>query len=314
MNVLVTGAGGFIGRVLCPALVGHGHTVTRILRSGSRNERSHYRATGVIFAEIDSTTDWSEKFVGTEVIVHLAAMVHVMQPKAEAMLEAFREVNVEGSVRLVEAAAAAGVRRVIYLSSIKVNGEETFGQPFAADHAPAPVDAYAMSKCEAEQRLREVEADTGIEIVVIRPPLVYGPGVKGNLRRLADALERGWPMPFGAIRNRRDMVSVYNLCDLICTCVDHPRAAGQTLLVSDGEALSTRQLVRRLAAARGIDPRILSIPVGLLRLFGLLTGSHDQVNRLTGSLEIDSEPTRELLDWSPPDSVEESFARIFADA
>ncbi len=248
---------------------------------------------------------------GIDVIVHLAARVHVLQPNSASTLDEFREVNVEGSSRLVAAAAKAGVNRVVFLSTIKVNGEETFGQPFRADQSPQPAGAYAISKFEAERRLRQLEAETDIDLVIIRPPLVYGPCAKGNLRSLAAAVERGWLLPFGAVRNRRDLVSVYNLCDLIVTCIDHAGAAGQTFLVSDGEPLSTPELVRRLAAASGTVPRLLRLPLAVLRIVGSLSGRTDQVVRLTGNLEIDTGPTREILGWVPPLTVAESFAKMY---
>jgi nucleoside-diphosphate-sugar epimerase len=260
---------------------------------------------------IDSKTDWTGWLDGIDAVIHLAAMVHVMQPWADSVMTEFREVNVEGTARLAAAAAAAGVKRLVYLSSIKVNGEVTFEEPFEADQSPLPLDPYGISKAEAESRLNCVEAETGIATVIIRPPLVYGPGMKGNLLALSNAIDLGIPLPFGAVDNRRDLVSVYNLCDLIAVCVVHDRAAGHVFLTSDNETLSTPELIRHIARARSIEPRLFRVPVPALRWLGRLVGKARQVDRLVGNLEVDTRHTSEILGWRPPLSVSESFAKMY---
>lgn len=312
MRVLVTGANGFVGRILCPFLVERGHEVTRVLRSTT--DENQFAITGKVLnvESIDSGTDWSGLLSNIDVVVHLAAKVHVMNAGSESTLAQYREVNVEGSGRLAMAAAEAGVRRLVYLSSIKVNGEATFDQPFhSADQITSPADSYGISKAEAEARLRQLEKDKGIEVVIIRPPLIYGPDVKGNLRLLSKAIKRRFPLPFGAVNNRRDLVSVYNLCDLISVCVECERAAGQTFLVSDGEPLSTAGLIRYMANAQSITPRLPKVPINLLKIIGVIFGRAAQVQRLTGNLEVDINHTYEVLGWSPPYSVAESFSKMY---
>jgi len=258
-------------------------------------------------------TDWSKALLGVHCVVHCAARVHMMRETAGDPLTAFREVNVVGTRRLAEAAAAAGVRRLVFLSSVKVMGEITrAGRPFRVDDGPQPVDPYGQSKWEAEQALRDVSRNTGMELVVIRPPLVYGPGVRANFLRLMKVVERGWPLPLGAIDNRRSMVALDNLVDLVALCVRHPQAAGQTFFVSDGIDLSTAGLVRAMAAARGVAPRLWSVPVWWLRLAGAVTGHRATVSRLVDSLQVDLQPTCERLDWQPVLSPEEGLRRMFA--
>jgi nucleoside-diphosphate-sugar epimerase len=224
---------------------------------------------------------------------------------------AYEVVNVEGSRRLAEQAAAAGVQRLVYLSSIKVNGEQTaLGAPFLRSDTPAPQDAYGVSKSEAEQALWEISAKTGLEIVVVRPPLVYGPGVKGNLARLLKLVRLGLPLPLGAVQNMRSLIGRDNLVDLLIRCVDHPEAAGQTFLVSDGEDLSTPDLIRHMATAMGRSARLFPVPVSLLRLAGGALGKRAEIDRLVGSSQIDSSHTRQVLSWAPPVSVQEGIRRM----
>lgn len=251
---------------------------------------------------------WGQALQGIDVVIHCAARVHVMDEQAADPLAEFRAVNVEATRHLAEQAAAGGVKRFVFVSSIKVNGEETApGHPFTADAAPQPQDPYGQSKLEAEQALFAVARQTGLEVVVVRPPLVYGPGVKANFASLMRALQRRLPLPFGAIDNRRSLVARDNLVDLLLLCARHPAAAGGVFLVSDGEDLSTAQLCRDLSKALGVRPRLLPIPAVLLRLLGLLTGKGRQVQRLLGSLQVDISSTRSRLDWAPPISVEQAL-------
>ena len=283
------------------------------MRPVVRVSRDDGPSNAVTVGEIGSSTDWSLALQGARTVIHCAARVHVMQDSAADPLAAFRAVNLEGTRRLAEVAAEVGVRRLVFLSSIKVNGESTApGSPFRASDPPRPSDAYAVSKWEAEQALHEVASRSGLEVVVVRPPLVYGPGVRANFERLMRWVARGAPIPLGSVDNRRSMVGLDNLVDLLVRCVDHPAAAGQTFLVSDRRDLSTPEWIRMLAAAMGRPARLLPVPPAWLRLGGRLTGRRAEVERLIGSLQLDIEPTCETLDWSPPVSVEEGLSRTVA--
>ena len=250
--------------------------------------------------------------IGIDCVIHCAALVHVMSESAEGALAAYRDVHVEITRRLAEQAVASGVRRFVFLSSVKVNGESTDGlpRPFGARNDAKPRDPYGISKWEAEQALWEVSAKTGLEVVVVRPPLVYGPGVKGNLARLLKLVRSGVPLPLGALQNKRSLIGLDNLVDLLIRCVDHPEAAGQTFLVSDGEDLSTPDLIRHMAAAMNRSPRLFPAPVSLLRLAGGALGKLAEIDRLVGSLQIDSSHTRRVLGWTPSVSVQEGIRRM----
>ncbi len=266
--------------------------------------------TAVKVGNQSSTTDWSNALHGVDVVVHCAARVHVMQDGASDPLAAYRRVNVEGTLNLARQAAARGVRRFIFVSSIKVNGEATQpGHPFKADGAPAPLDLYGVSKLEAEQVLRALEAETGMEVVIVRPPLVYGPGVKANFASMMRWVERGVPLPLGAIHNARSMVALDNLVDLLMVCIKHPSAAGQTFLVSDGEDVSTTELLRRTAQARGKKPLLVPVPAAVLELGAALLGKRAVAQRLCGSLQVDIEKTRNLLNWAPPLTLDQGLRK-----
>ncbi len=257
------------------------------------------------------TTDWGLALQGVDAVVHCAARVHVMQDDATDPLQAYREVNVKGTLNLASQAAQAGVQRFVFVSSIKVNGECTeVGMPFTADDVPAPEDPYGVSKHEAEELLRKIAIETGMEVVIIRPPLVYGPGVKANFESMMRWLARGVPLPLAAVtQNRRSLVALDNLVDLIVTCLNHPSAANQTFLVSDGEDLSTAQLLKRMSAAMGKPARLFYVPPGLLKLGATLLNKPGIYQRLCGSLQLDIAKTRQLLDWTPPLSVDEGLRR-----
>lgn len=262
-------------------------------------------------SNLSSDTNWTEALSNVEQVVHLAARVHVMNDKSADPLAEFRRVNVEATAALARQAAGAEVRRFVFLSSIKVNGEFTeAGQPFTADDAPAPEDPYGVSKHEAEKLLRQIAAETGMEVVIIRPPLVYGPGVKANFESMMRWLARGVPLPLAAVtQNRRSLVALDNLVDLIVTCLQHPAAANQTFLVSDGEDLSTAELLKRLSAAMGQPARLFYLPLALLKLGASVSNKPDIYQRLCGSLQLDIAKTRHLLDWRPPVSVDEGLRR-----
>jgi len=235
-----------------------------------------------------------------------------MRDEVSDPLAEYRKVNVEGTLNLARQAVAAGVRRFVFLSSIKVNGEATaMGKPFQASDEPAPEDAYGVSKLEAEQGLMNLVAETDMEVVIIRPTLVYGPGVKGNFASMVKLVDKGVPLPLGAIHNKRSLVGIHNLIDLIIRCIDHPAAANQVLLASDGEDLSTTQLLRRVGRALGKAPRLIPVPPGLLQVGATLLGKKAMAQRLLGSLQVDISETRKLLDWKPPYTVEEGLKRCF---
>ena len=309
MKVLVTGANGFVGQAVLLRLNG----VRGVTATGSVRRVAPFADVGaplVTIGDLSQETDWSRALEGVQAVVHTAARVHVMQESAANPLEEFRRVNVQGSFHLARQAAAVGVRRFLLVSSIKVNGEATqLGFPFTADDAPAPIDAYGVSKMEAEQGLLALSAQTGMEVVIIRPPLVYGPGVKANFAAMMHWLQRGIPLPLGAIHNRRSLVALDNLVDLIVLCLTHPAAANRTFLVSDGEDVSTTQLLRRMGQALGRPPRLIPVPASFLKLAAVVVGKSDVAHRLCGSLQVDISKTRHLLGWAPPLSLDEGLKR-----
>lgn len=305
-RVLVTGASGFVGLALCMDLARRGYTVRAVVRALSR--ATDLPGEVVQIANIGPYTDWSSALMGIDAVVHLAARVHVMRDNALEPLAAFRAVNVVATERLAQAAAAQGVRRFVYVSSIKVNGEGTPpGRPYTPDDVPAPIDPYGISKHEAEQALRQIAQETGLEVVIIRPVLVYGPGVKANFLSMMRWLHRGIPLPLGAINNQRSLVALDNLVDLIVTCLHHPNAAGQTFLVSDGEDVSTTELLRRMAAALGRPARLIPVSTLVVQSVVSLLGKAKYGRRLLGFLQVDISKTRELLGWVPPVSVDNAL-------
>ncbi len=307
MICLVTGAGGFVGKSLCAALSMRRFSVRTALRSMS-NRAGDFES--VVVGGINADTGWSAVLQGVGTAVHLAARVHVMHDTEDDPLRAFRAVNVYGTLNLARQAAAAGVKRFVFVSSIKVNGESTLlGRAFNEADTAKPQDAYGQSKHEAEHGLRQIAVETGMEVVIIRPPLVYGPGVKANFAALMRAVQRGWPLPLGAVHNQRSLVALDNLVDFIVTCITHPQAANQTFLVSDGQDLSTTELVRGMAQAAGVPARLLPVPVWALQAGASLLGKGDAVQRLCGNLQVDISKARSLLGWVPPVSVEEGLRR-----
>lgn len=305
-SVLVTGATGFVGKALLARLLKGGIRVVAAVRGSSELPAP---ASTMRIENLDGHTQWLDGLKDVDVVIHSAARVHVMNDTDADPLAAFRRVNVEGTLNLARQAAVAGVKRFIFISSIKVNGEETEnGRRYLADDVPAPADPYGISKMEAEQGLRELAKETLLEVVIIRPVLVYGPGVKANFLSMMRWLDRGVPLPFGSIDNRRSLVALDNLVDLIVTCMDHPAAKNQTFLVSDGDDLSTTGLLSKMAQALGRNARLLPVPSKLLELGAILLGKRSLSQRLCGSLQVDIEKTRTVLGWNPPMSIEEALA------
>lgn len=308
-RILVTGASGFVGRRLTAVLAELGHEVRAAVRTAAPLAAGSI-GESIMVGNLDSDTDWWAALDDVGVVVHLAARVHVMQDNVLDPLAEFRLINVAGTLNLARQAAAAGVKRFVFVSSVKVNGESTpSGRAFTEADVPNLQDAYGRSKHEAEQGLRQLSADTGMEVAIIRPPLVYGHGVKANFAALMRAVHRGWPLPLGAVHNQRSLVALDNLVDFIVTCITHPQAANQTFLVSDGQDLSTTELVRGMAQAAGVPARLLPVPVWALQAGASLLGKGDAVQRLCGNLQVDISKARSLLGWVPPVSVEEGLRR-----
>lgn len=316
MHILVTGASGFVGQALLGRLALEGqHRLRAAYRSATAKQLLPKDVEALTIGELTAETDWTPALKDMETVVHCAARVHVMDDTAADPLSEFRRVNVAGTLALARQAQEAGVKRFIFISSIKVNGESTEpGRPYTAEDAPAPSDPYGISKMEAEQALMTLARTGGMEVVVIRPVLVYGPGVKANFLSMMRWLDKGLPLPLGGIeRNRRSLVALDNLVDLIHVCLSHPCAAGQVFLASDGEDLSTTQMLRRLGRALGKSPALLPIPASWLKVAARLAGKPAIAQRLCGSLQVDISKNRELLGWTPPSSVDEAFRKT-ADA
>lgn len=304
MKLLITGATGFVGRALCMGFSLRQYDLTAIVRA--KDARLDGCLTRVIVAS--ERTDWPHVFSGVDVVIHLAARVHIMQEETKDPLTEFRKVNVDGTLNLARQAAAAGVKRFVFISSVKVNGESTQARHmFTENDIPSPQDAYGQSKYEAECGLRQIAEASGMEVVIIRPPLVYGPGVKANFAALMRVVRRGWPLPLGAVHNRRSLVFLDNLVDFIEVCISHPQAANQTFLVSDGHDLSTPDLVRGLARAGGVMARLIPVPVWALRAGAALVGKSSAIERLCGSLQVDISKARNVLGWTPPVAVEQGL-------
>jgi nucleoside-diphosphate-sugar epimerase len=306
-SIFVTGASGFVGHTVCERVLNLGMKVRGSYRSTSSQSRVPEGVEKIHIPSVDGATDWSSALPGVNVIVHTAARVHVLRDSAADPLTEFRRVNVAGTLTLARQAVDAGVRRFIFVSSIGVNGAETFEVPFTAEDKAAPHLPYAISKYEAELGLRQLAQETGLEVVIIRPPLVFGPAAPGNFNKLLVFVYRGIPLPLGAIHNRRSLVALNNLVDLIVTCLNHPAAANQTFLVSDGDDLSTTELLRRTAAALGRPARLIPVPVLVFRAVARLLGRANFAQQLCGSLQVDISKTRNLLGWTPPVSVDDTL-------
>lgn len=303
MSILITGHTGFVGMALVEALS------QQELRLVGRRKLA--QQPGMFFQkQLSPTEDYSDCLTGVSVVIHVAARVHVMHDTSADPLASYREVNLHGTLNLAQQAAKAGVKRFIFISTIKVNGESTLpGHAFTSTDQPRATDPYGISKLEAENALRNFCATSGMEFVIIRPPLVYGPGVKANFAAMLRLAKKNLPLPLGAIRNARSMVALDNLVDLIKTCISHPAAANQIFLVSDDRDLSTTGLLRLMGQAYGKHARLLPVPMSWFQLLGKLTGKSDVVSRLCGNLQVDITHTKQMLGWKPPISVEEGIKR-----
>lgn len=307
MRILISGASGFIGQAACRCLSETGHEVIGVVRS--RQSILPQGITRLEVGEIDGNTDWGGSLSKIDAVVHLAARVHIMCDPAVDPLSEFRRINVAGTINLARRGIEAGIRRFIFLSTIKVNGARTFlNQPYTADDMPDPIDLYGLSKLEAERELGNLAHETGLEVVIIRPPLVYGPGVKANFLSLMRCLCKGIPLPLGSIHNKRSLVALDNLVDLIVTCIRHPAAANQIFLAGDGEDFSTTELLKRLGKYLDKPARLIPVPQKLLEAGFKLVGRDDLAHRLCGSLQVDISRARELLGWTPPVSADEALA------
>jgi nucleoside-diphosphate-sugar epimerase len=308
MRILVTGASGFVGRAVSERLLADDHEVrASVRRVPLQPLRNAVEVVEV--GDVGPTTDWSAALRGIEAIVHLANRAHVMRETVADPLQEFRRINVEGTKRLASQAADFGVKRLVFVSSIKVLGESTEGRaPLSESDSPNPTDPYGVSKWEAEQALAQICEGRDMTYTVIRPPLLYGPGVKGNIERLLGWLTKGLPLPLGAVKNQRSLMSVSNLSDLLAKSLTDPRAAGQTFVCCDNEALSTPQLIQGLASGLGKPARLLPCPITVLRLSGQLLRRMDMIERLCGSMLVDGSKVRQTLEWSPPFAAKEGLA------
>ena len=302
-QVLVTGANGFLGQPLVAALKRRNVNVVCVGRNKSKNDSQLFFAV----PDFCALQVWQKPLLGCDTVIHLAARVHVMHDDAKDPLQAFLKVNLHGTVNLAKAAAKAGVKRFVFVSSVKVNGEFTENTPFSENDVPQPQDAYATSKWEAEIALRKIEKETGMQLVIVRPPLVYGAGVKANFASLLKVVNKKVPLPLASVQAKRSLIYVGNLADAIIICASNPKAAGQTYLVSDGDAISMPQLIKKMALALHKSSYILPFPVSIMHLLAKAVGKTSSVDRLTQSLVIDSSKIRQELDWKPPFTIDQGL-------
>ena len=320
-KILVTGASGFIGSFVCKNLLKSGRSVCAAVRTDNliplKTDIKYFSV-----GEINNKTNWKEILIDTDCIIHCAGRAHVVNKINTNEIKKLNLVNVDGVKQLAEQAVRAGVKKLIFLSSIKVNGENTFENynpvhfdpknqyVFTPNDTPNPKDAYAVSKLKAENILWEISSRTNLEVVVIRLPLVYGWGVKGNLFRLIKLIKSGIPLPFSMINNKRSMIGIDNLVDLLIHCIDHPNASGKIFLASDGKDLSTPKLIKLIASSMGTKANLFPLPISILKFLASIFGKKEEINRLVGSLRVDNSYTKQILNWTPPISIEDGIKRM----
>lgn len=306
IKVLLTGSTGFIGSKLNYELNSRGYdTVSAVRKKTQQMNESH-----IAVGELHGNTNFLAALSGVHTVIHLAAKAHIKEDHLTNSAAEFAKCNTDATIALAEQAISSGAKRFIFISSIGVNGSENT-QPFTCDDAPNPTEAYAVSKHHAEIKLRQLAKDTGLEVVIIRPPLVYGKGAPGNFGKLVKLAEKNLPLPLGAINNHRSFVAVDNLIDLIITCIEHPNAADKTFLVSDDESISTSNLLKQLTLAAGKKPLLLPVPVVFLRFIAGCAGKKDHIDKLANSLTVDIEFTKKTLDWMPPVALKDGLSRCF---
>jgi len=311
-KILITGGNGFIGKALTKKLIQNSYFVKISSRKKEFNSKNLF--TTYMTGEIDGKTKWDKILNNIDCVVHCAATTSNMNKNEKETSESFQKVNIEGTINLARQSVSMGVKRLIFLSSIKVNGEKTFNNSsFKYYDIPNPNDAYSNSKWIAEQELRKISKSTNLELIIIRSPLVYGPGVKGNFKRLINVIRTNMPLPLAMVQNQRSMIGIENLIDLIIRCIDHPKASGKTFLASDGEDLSTPELIKLIALSMGMKANLFPLPIFVLKFLGSIFGRREEINRLVDSLRIDNNYTKEILNWIPPMSVEEGIRRITQD-
>ena len=309
-KICITGANGFIGKALCKSLKASNNHIRGFVRAMDLNNNSS-ETEQISVGDISSKTNWKDHLNGFDCIIHCASSTHQMSGIKD--LNVYNLVNIDGTKRLAEQAVEAGVKRLVFLSSVKVNGETTHQntkQKLSHKDTPNPKDYYAISKLEAEKSLWEISSRTGLEVVVVRLPLVYGYGVKGNLARLIKIVKLGIPLPLSLVENQRSMIGIDNVVDLLIQCIDHPKAIGKTFLASDGEDLSTPELIKLIDSSMGRKANLFPFPISILKFLGSIFGRREEINRLVGSLRIDNSYTKEILNWSPLISVEEGIRRM----
>ena len=315
MSILLTGCTGFVGNALMHALLSKGFG--QVCVAVRRDAVLPPKVRSVLVSTIDASTDWTESLFGVDVVIHAAARAHIMNGTSADPLSDFRRVNVDGTLNLARQAAVFGVRRFVFISSVKVNGEgKRLGQVYQADDVPEPDDPYGFSKAEAEAGLCKLANETGMELVIIRPVLVYGQGVKGNFASISRWIGRGVPLPLGAVNNLRSLLALDNLVDFVLLCADRnrsPAATNQIFLVSDGEDVSTTTLLRRVAKAQGRSARLLPVPVSWLRFAACLLGKKAFADRLLGDLQVDASKAQDLLGWRPIVTMEQQLAKMYSD-
>lgn len=312
-KLLITGGTGFIGQALYKRLKFSKYLINISTRKNDLILPKEKNTVIFNTGEINHKTEWFDALTGVDCIIHCAGRAHITKELKKNPIDIYRNINVEGTINLAKQAVTCGVKRLIFLSSIKVNGEKTYtSSSYKFNDSPYPEDAYGISKWEAEQGLLEVSRTTGLEVVIVRPTLVYGYGVKGNLARLIKLIDFGLPLPFGLVNNKRSLIGIDNLVEVLCCCIESSEAKGKTFLVSDGEDLSTPDLINHIASAMGRSVYLFPFPVSFLKFFGSLVGKKNEIDRLTGSLQVDIKYTREILNWKPSVSVNEGVKRMFS--